>query len=169
MHEIPIFTPENDIKRGIMKHILLFLLLTLPCCAFAQDELTEAARTATRLYETRQYDSAIVLSRRMLRELPEHPAGNPDTLKEAVSNLCLALLRSGNDSRRPETLTAFFDSLRTSGHPFLTRYMHPLLPAVSALNHSTANDGEEALRLADAFAATPPADDLAQELFAADI
>lgn len=168
MHEIPIFTPENDIKRGIMKHILLFLLLTLPCCAFAQDELTEAARTATRLYETRQYDSAIVLSRRMLRELPEHPAGNPDTLKEAVSNLCLALLRSGNDSRRPETLTAFFDSLRTSGHPFLSRYMHPLLPAVSALNHSTANDGEGALRLADAFAATPPADDLAQELFAAD-
>lgn len=55
-----------------------------------------------------------------------------------------------------------------SDHQFLSRYMHPLLPAVSALNHSTANDGEGALRLADAFAGTPPASDRSQELFAAD-
>ncbi|WP_102408166.1 tetratricopeptide repeat protein [Parabacteroides bouchesdurhonensis] len=134
----------------------------------AETTLTDAARTATCLYEMKQYDSAIVYGRNVLQSLPLQLTGNRDTLKEALSGLCLAVLRSGNDGRKPETLTAFFDSLRTSSHPFLSRYMQPILTAVSALNHSTANDGKGALKLADSFAAAPRPTDRTQELFAAD-
>ncbi|RHJ95362.1 tetratricopeptide repeat protein [Parabacteroides bouchesdurhonensis] len=167
-------------KQPIVLLLCLLMVYTAGChhntprnaalqeAAGTETTLTDAARVATRLYEMKQYDSAIVYGRNVLQSLPQQLTGNRDTLKEALSGLCLAVLRSGNDGRKPETLTAFFDSLRTSSHPFLSRYMQPMLTAVSALNHSTANDGEGALKLADSFAAAPRPADRTQELFAAD-
>lgn len=129
---------------------------------------TEAAlryvnKTCTAFYFNKQNDSVMNLYSRMFRSFPHNPTGSVDTLVKEVGIALAYYNNAAFYSRNNAPFVNLFDSLRHSGHPFLTG---PCLGYVLAYQAyvQIRSDKENAQEPARAFVALPPQTDLSQEL-----
>ena len=91
--------------------------------------------------------------------MPSAPADNPDTLRRQLLRIIPLYNQVLSKTGDYEDAVHMLDSIRLSGHPFLTGYCaYPLL-AFKAQNSLMTDDNTRTEALADSFAALPSPDD----------
>nr|WP_250738272.1 helix-turn-helix transcriptional regulator [Bacteroides fragilis] len=111
------------------------------------------------LFKAGHYDLLTDIYSGMFRYMPSAPAGNPNTLRRQLLRIIPLYNQVLSKTGDYEDAVHMLDSIRLSGHSFLTGYCaYPLL-AFEAQNSLMTDDNTRTEALADSFAALPSPDD----------
>lgn len=111
------------------------------------------------LFEAGRYDMLTDIYSGMFLYMPSEPDGNPDTLRRQLLRIMPLYNQVLSKTGAYEAAVQLLDSIRLSGHPFLTGYCAYPLWAFEAQNSLMTDDNRRTEALADSFAVLLPPDD----------
>lgn len=111
------------------------------------------------LFEAGRYDMLTDIYSGMFLYMPSDPDGNPDTLRRQLLRIMPLYNQVLSKTGAYEAAVQLLDSIRLSGHPFLTGYCAYPLWAFEAQNSLMTDDNRRTEALADSFAVLLPPDD----------
>ncbi|UVQ14631.1 hypothetical protein NXV19_16130 [Bacteroides fragilis] len=103
------------------------------------------------LFEAGRYDMLTDIYSGMFLYMPSDPDGNPDTLRRQLLRIMPLYNQVLSKTGAYEAAVQLLDSIRLSGHPFLTGYCAYPLWAFEAQNSLMTDDNRRTEALADFF------------------
>ena len=103
------------------------------------------------LFEAGRYDMLTDIYSGMFLYMPSDPDGNPDTLRRQLLRIMPLYNQVLSKTGAYEAAVQLLDSIRLSGHPFLTGYCAYPLWAFEAQNSLMTDDNRRTEALADSL------------------